>query len=71
MIAAKNYAAIAGLVACLLIILAVIGSKESFVSGGTLVQLQTSHVPTEDELNSPECMGGLYRCVYRWIPFGF
>ncbi len=39
---------------------------EQFTSPGTLVQLATSHVPDRDE-----CEQGLYRCVYKTIPFGF
>ena len=68
MIARLN-ASILGLIVLGLIVVAIIGSKEAFVSGGTLVQLQTSHVPTAEELK--ECRTGLYGCVYRWIPFGF
>lgn len=39
---------------------------EQFTSPGTMVQLATSHVPDERE-----CTQGLYRCVYKTIPFGF
>ena len=55
----------------LLVVLGILGSKEQFTSPGTIVQLATSHVPTEEELDSAECVGGLYGCVYRWIPFGY
>ena len=54
----------------LLVLLAVVG-RESFTSTGTLVQLETSHVPSAAELERRECTGGLYGCVYRNIPFGF
>jgi uncharacterized membrane protein affecting hemolysin expression len=55
----------------LLVVLALLSGKEQFTSPGTIVQLATSHVPTEEELDSAECVGGLYGCVYRWIPFGY
>jgi hypothetical protein len=41
-------------------------AHEQFTSAGTLIQLATSHVPDERE-----CTQGLYRCVYKTIPFGF
>ena len=41
-------------------------AQEKFTSPGTMVQLATSHVPDERE-----CTQGLYRCVYKTIPFGF
>ena len=66
----KGYTPVIGLVVLLFAILAVIG-VEGFVSAGTLVQLQTSHVPTANELNDMECLGGLYKCNYRNILFGF
>ena len=66
----KGLALILGLVFVLFVVLALLGA-ESFTSTGTIIQLQTSHVPTAEDLRSRECMGGLYGCVYRWIPFGF
>jgi len=51
--------------------------QEQFTSTGTLIQLATSHVPTPDEgfqlpsEQPDECRNGLYRCVYKTIPFGF
>ncbi len=59
-------ATVIGLIVLCLIIVAIIGSKETFVSGGTLTQLAAGHVPTDKE-----CRTGLYGCVYRMIPFGF
>ncbi len=46
---------------------------EQFTSTGTLIQLATSHVPTLDDegFQPDECRNGLYRCVYKTIPFGF
>jgi hypothetical protein len=52
-------------------------AHEQFTSTGTLIQLATSHVPTPDEgfkllsEQPDECRNGLYRCVYKTIPFGF
>jgi hypothetical protein len=53
------------------VVLAILNGGESFTSTGTIVQLQTSHVPSAAELERRECEGGLYQCVYRNIPFGF
>jgi hypothetical protein len=66
----RAYAQIAGLIFVLLVIVGILG-RESFTSTGTIVQLQTSHVPTPKELDERECYGGLYGCVYRQIPLGF
>lgn len=55
----------------LFIVLGILSNKEQFTSSGTIVQLASSHVPTQEELESAECMNGLYGCVYRWIPFGY
>ena len=66
----KGLGYILGLVFALFVLLGILGS-EPFTSTGTIIQLATSHVPTEEELRSRECMGGLYGCAYRWIPFGF
>ncbi len=54
-------------------------AQEQFTSTGTLIQLATSHVPTPDNEGfeqhlreqPDECRNGLYRCVYKTIPFGF
>ena len=54
---------------CLLVL--GVRSRELFTSTGTIVQLQTSRVPSPEELDRRECYGGLYGCVYRYIPFGF
>jgi hypothetical protein len=66
----KGYLPVVGLVLLLFVILAIIGA-EGFTSTGTIVQLETSHVPTAKELNDMECLGGLYKCNYRNILFGF
>jgi hypothetical protein len=66
----RAYGTLLALVVVLLTILGV-AARESFISTGTIVQLQTSHVPTRAELEERECLGGLYGCVYRTIPFGF
>lgn len=66
----RGYAPIVALAILLVVIVGIIGA-EGFTSTGTLVQLETSHVPTPRELEERECLGGLYGCVYRWIPFGF
>ena len=66
----RGYTPILGLMLLLLIVVGIIG-VESFTSTGTIVQLQSSHVPTARELEERECLGGLYGCVYRWIPLGF
>lgn len=66
----KGLALILGLVFVLFVVLGLLGA-ESFTSTGTIIQLETSHVPTAEDLRGRECMGGLYGCVYRWIPFGF
>lgn len=66
----KGYGPVLGLIVLLFAILAVIGA-EGFTSTGTIVQLETSHVPTAQELNDMECLGGLYKCNYRNILFGF
>jgi hypothetical protein len=62
----RGYAPIVALVTLLLVVLAIVGARESFTSTGTLIQLQSSHIGTPDE-----CRNGLYQCVYRWIRFGF
>lgn len=70
----KGLAIILGLVFVLIVVLGALPAKigrESFTSTGTIIQLATSHVPTAEDLRSRECMGGLYGCAYRWIPFGF
>lgn len=52
-------------------------AQEQFTSTGTLIQLATSHTHTPDEgfqllsEQPDECRNGLYRCVYKTIPFGF
>jgi hypothetical protein len=87
----KGYGPVLGLVILLFAILAIVGA-EGFTSTGTIVQLETSHVPpalsqaleglpflplverdvpTAQELNDMECLGGLYKCNYRNILFGF
>jgi hypothetical protein len=66
----RGYAKVLGLIFILIVILGLIGS-EAFTSTGTIIQLQTSHVPTPEELEDRECRGGLYGCVYRGIPLGF
>ncbi len=66
----RAYVTIFGLIFVLLVFVAFIG-REAFTSTGTIIQLQTSHVPTPEELERRECYGGLYGCVYRHIPFGF
>jgi hypothetical protein len=66
----KGYLPVIGLVIILFVILAIVGS-EGFTSTGTIIQLQSSHVPTPAELNDMECLGGLYKCNYRNILFGF
>ena len=67
----------------LLFVSALLGmGVERFTSTGTLIQLQTSHVPElfvagvpddkERAASKPdECVTGSYRCVYKSIPFGF
>jgi hypothetical protein len=65
----RGYAPIVALITLLLIVLAIVGAKEAFTSTGTIVQLQTSHVPAAGEPD--ECKNGLYNCVYKWIRFGF
>lgn len=56
------------IIALLLILLALISiigaQRESFTSGGTLIQLAASSTPDE-------CEQGLYRCVNKRIRFGF
>jgi hypothetical protein len=64
------YVRIIALIIIALTIVGIVGS-ERFISTGTIIQLQTSHVPTPEELNSRECRSGLYGCVYKYIPFGF
>ena len=64
------------LIALLALVLILFGNRaEAFASTGTLIQLSAGHVPSAAELadlESPdECRNGLYRCVYRTIPFGF
>ncbi len=66
----RGYAKIVALIFILIVILGIVGS-ESFTSTGTITQLQSSHVPTAEELERRECGNGLYGCVYRQIPFGF
>jgi len=66
----RGYMPIIGLIFVLIVIIALLG-KEAFTSTGTIVQLQTSHVPSRAELEDRECNGGLYGCVYRYIPLGF
>lgn len=66
----RGYFVILVLVLALLVTLSLVGG-ESFTSTGTIVQLQSSHVPSPEELNRRECSGGLYGCVYRYIPLGF
>lgn len=66
----RGYFVILALILVLLVTLSLIRG-ESFTSTGTIVQLQTSHVPSPEELNRRECYGGLYGCVYRYIPLGF
>ena len=66
----RGYGPVLALIFVLLVLLAVVG-RESFTSTGTIVQLETSHVPSAAELERRECTGGLYGCVYRNIPFGF
>lgn len=66
----RGYAPIIGLAVLLIVILGIVGA-EGFTSAGTIVQLESSHVPSPRELEERECYGGLYGCVYRWIPFGF
>ena len=66
----RGYGPVLALIFVLLVLLAVVG-RESFTSAGTIVQLETSHVPSAAELERRECAGGLYGCVYRNIPFGF
>ncbi len=67
----RGYLAVFALIFVLLVVLSLIRGGESFTSTGTIVQLQTSHVPSAAELERRECEGGLYKCVYRNIPFGF
>ena len=67
----RGYGAVFALIFVLLVVLAILNGGESFTSTGTIVQLQTSHVPSAAELERRECEGGLYQCVYRNIPFGF
>ena len=64
------------LIALLALVLVLFGNTmERFTSNGTLLQLSAGRVPTGAELatlESPEeCRNGLYRCVYKTIPFGF
>ncbi len=61
------------IIALLILALTIVGilGAERFTSTGTIIQLQTSHVPTPEELEDRECRGGLYGCVYKYIPFGF
>jgi hypothetical protein len=66
----RGYAKVLGLIFILIVVLGLIGS-EAFTSTGTIVQLETSHVPTPEELERRECTNGLYGCVYRGIPLGF
>jgi hypothetical protein len=66
----RGYFYVLALILALLITLSLV-SGESFTSTGTIVQLQTSRVPSPEELNRRECAGGLYGCVYRYIPLGF
>ena len=57
------------IIALLLILLAVISiigaQRESFTSGGTLIQLAAGSTTPD------ECEQGLYRCVNKRIRFGF
>ena len=66
----RGYGKILGLIFILIVILALMG-QEMFTSTGTITQLQSSHVPSVEELKRRECTGGLYGCVYREIPLGF
>lgn len=66
----RGYGTILALIFLLIVVLGVMG-RETFTSTGTIIQLQTSHVPTAKELEERECLGGLYGCVYRNIPLGF
>lgn len=66
----RSYAILLGLIVVLLTVFGIF-AREAFTSTGTIVQLQTSHVPSAAELNRRECQGGLYGCVYRYIPLGF
>lgn len=65
----RTYAAIIALIIAALTIVGIVGA-ERFTSTGTIVQLETSHVPPEGFLGDL-CRTGLYRCVYKYIPFGF
>jgi hypothetical protein len=64
------YVRIIALILIALTIVGIVGS-ERFTSTGTILQLQTSHVLTPEELQERECRSGLYGCVYKYIPFGF
>lgn len=66
----RGYGPVLALIFVLFVILGLLG-RESFTSTGTILQLQSSHVPSAAELERRECAGGLYGCVYRNIPFGF
>lgn len=67
----RGYVPILLLIVALLTLMAYLKGSEAFTSTGTIIQLETSHVPTPKELEERECLGGLYGCMYRWIPFGF
>ena len=66
----RGYGKIIGLIFVLVLILILIAG-EQFTSTGTITQLQSSHVPTVEELNSRVCTQGLYGCVNRYVRFGF
>ena len=66
----RGYGKVLGLIFILIVVLALMG-QEMFTSTGTIIQLQTSHVPSAAELERRECENGLYGCVYRQIPLGF
>lgn len=67
----RGYVPIVVLIVALLTLLTYLKGSEAFTSTGTIIQLETSHVPSPKELEERECLGGLYGCTYRWIPFGF
>lgn len=71
MMTPRGYVPIVVLIVALLTLLIYLNGSEAFTSTGTIIQLETSHVPSAKELEDRECLGGLYGCTYRWIPFGF
>jgi hypothetical protein len=65
----RGYGKVLALIFVLIVVLGIVGG-EAFTSTGTMTQLQSSHVPSVEELERRECTNGLYGCVYRYISLG-